>query len=248
LEFANGMVLIWDTITSGTNGPVTSLFVDSINNRLYVGGQFTMAGGISCPTGVAYWDGNNWFNVGTNPHIPAEDLIIYNGILYNASNQYIAVNSLGDTIEYVAWFDGLNWNPVPGGVSATALRMLPYKNELYFGGAFEFAGDSLVLGIAKWHPGSLNQFEISQNSANIQLTPNPSLGEVLFEVELRNFVPTSLLVQIIDSKGAIVFNENFVAQGLLSKSLNISTLGQGMYTLTVINEKKYLGSKNLIIN
>jgi hypothetical protein len=231
-------------LSTGINGPVKSLYADTINNRLYVGGQFTIAGGVSCPTGVAYWDGNNWFPVGSNPYIPAWHLVIHNGILYNASTQYIAINSLGDTIEYLAWFDGINWRPVPGGVSSTALCLFNYQGELYAGGAFEYAGDSLVNHIAKWIPGSLGiQYPAGEKLA-LKITPNPAKDEVFLEFVQGK--PTVLTLMVTDPGGKTVLSEQFSVND--KHIVNTSGFVSGVYFFSVYQNDKLVASEKVVIS
>src|SRR4029079_8519431 len=52
----------WSTLGTGVNGGVAALMV--YNDRLYVGGAFTQAGG-SPASNVAVWDGTSWSALGS---------------------------------------------------------------------------------------------------------------------------------------------------------------------------------------
>jgi hypothetical protein len=53
----------WSKLGTGIQG--TSVYALAVvGNRLYVGGQFTMAGGLST-TNVACWDGSSWTTLGS---------------------------------------------------------------------------------------------------------------------------------------------------------------------------------------
>jgi hypothetical protein len=235
----------WNILSTGTNGPVHALYVDTANNRLYVGGQFTIAGGVSCPTGVAYWDGSNWFPVGSNPYIPAYDLVLHNGILYNASTQYIAINSLGDTIKYIAWYDGVNWRPILDGLTIPATDFFEYQGELYVGGGFEYTGDSLVNHIAKWIPGSLGAQECTSELPKMRITPNPARDEVIVEIVLNN--PVGLQLIVMDSNGKVVLKDELPQNSKYSMLVNTSGWISGVYFFSVNDNKNRLGSEKVVI-
>ncbi len=235
----------WSSLSTGTNGPVLAMFHDSVANRLYIGGQFTIAGGVSTPTGIAYWDGVNWYPVGTNPYIPAWDLIIFNGILYNASSQSQAVNSFGDTIKYMAWFDGTNWNPVPGGLDATGNGFAIFQNELYVGGHFTHAGDSLVNGIAKWVPGSLGVGAVTDERLPVKVIPNPAKDEVILEMNFNK--PMELELLVTDSNGKTLHRESISGNGQYMHKVNTTEFLSGLYMFSFYEGNKLLASKKVMI-
>ncbi len=235
----------WDSLGTGLNGPASALYADDINNRLYVGGYFTLAGGVSTPTGVAYWDGNNWFPVGTEPYIPARDLIIHNGILYCSAVHDVGVNSVGDTIKYLGWYDGVNWNPVPGGLSSSGHVLYEFQNELYVGGGFEYASDSIVNGIAKWIPGSLGVNETSTEKQVLKITPNPAKDEVELEFYLTK--ETELKLQITDINGKEIKEDEFSGNGKIITKINTSSFKAGVYVFSVYDKQNLLGSSKVVI-
>src|SRR5207249_3332646 len=61
----------WSAVSGGMNGEVATLFVfdpdaeGSLPAKLYAGGNFTLAGGVSTPNRVAAWDGTMWSTVGS---------------------------------------------------------------------------------------------------------------------------------------------------------------------------------------
>jgi hypothetical protein len=56
----------WTTLGGGTNGPVDSMTVydDGSGSALYVGGSFTVAGGVAANR-IARWNGSSWSAVGS---------------------------------------------------------------------------------------------------------------------------------------------------------------------------------------
>jgi len=235
----------WDSLGTGLNGPAKSLFADSINNRLYVGGSFTIAGGISTPTGVAYWDGNNWFAVGTLPYMSSWDIIVHDGILYNTAVHDIGVCASGDTIKYLGWFDSVNWNPVPGGLSSSGLTMYEFQNELYVGGAMLYAGDSIVNGIAKWIPGSLGLNESAIEKPSLKITPNPAKDDVEMEFYLTK--ETALKLLITDINGKEIKEEEFSGNSKIIHKVNTSAFASGVYLFSVYDGLQLLGSGKVVV-
>lgn len=83
----------WSAVGSGVNGTVSKIIVDSINNELYVSGEFTIAGGISV-NGQAKWDTRNqaWsaiptiprLNTGTSVPLP---MLVIGGNIYLCTRQ-----------------------------------------------------------------------------------------------------------------------------------------------------------------
>jgi len=111
---------------------------DTVNNVLYVGGEFNLAGGIS-QNGLSKWNGTSWVTVPDNGFKSVDALIMYNGSLY-----------VGQTYASGAWrFDGSNWYTLPK-LNGNVACFCVYEDTLYAGGSFNY-GDSTTLNcIAKW--------------------------------------------------------------------------------------------------
>src|SRR3954468_12276281 len=62
--------------TSSLNGPVSALNTDN-SGALYVGGNFTDAGGIAAADYVAKWNGTTWSALGATPLTGPVDAIAY---------------------------------------------------------------------------------------------------------------------------------------------------------------------------
>lgn len=141
----------WEALgsgTVGTNGTVRALVFDPTSNNLYVGGDFTQAGGNPI-NHIARWDatGSSWNDTGgTNGDV--------NALTYNGFNLYAGggFSTAGITpanyiarsdVDYGTWYAlgaGFN-NP------AYALAYDSYMNLLYAGGYF-------TNNVAKWNSSS----------------------------------------------------------------------------------------------
>ena len=136
----------WQTLPA-EQGPGVDAMV-MYNGNLYVGG--------SSSNGVTMWDGKNWtvlplFNNGSG----VNSLCVFNDTLY-AGGSFLKSGST--YLNYIAKWDGTNWQPVGAGfdgyASPSVNTMCVWKNKLYVGGFFDMSGTSShVFSIAKWDSG-----------------------------------------------------------------------------------------------
>lgn len=146
----------WQTLGSGLNYGVRSMFEDSIANLLYVGGDFTSAGGIYT-RGIASWNGNSWDSLGRglDNYPPMSSSSTFPNAICRFNNElYIGGNfTKVDTITspYLARWDGTTWNTLPELPNQAVSCMMVYNNELYVGGWFDHIGSNPCQGFAKWN-------------------------------------------------------------------------------------------------
>jgi hypothetical protein len=159
IQFAGGIPVshlaawdgnIWSAYAGGTNAVIQTLFVDTINEYLYLSGDFSFVGGTLPVSYFARWDGENWFD-------------LYGGVNCNALAMELYQNQLyiggcfdeagGKPIKYLARYNGTVWDSVGTsqnnelGVATLAV----FQDELYVGGNFTQIGDTVVPGLAKWN-------------------------------------------------------------------------------------------------
>ena len=114
---------------------------------LYLGGNFTNAGGIAAADRIVKWDGVEWHALGTTPLGNGSVFAIanYGGKIYAGGT---FVNAGGQAAaDYLAVFDGVSWKPFcnstrePGvqlaGLQVRALQVI--GSTLYVGGTFQNA-------------------------------------------------------------------------------------------------------------
>lgn len=147
----------WSGLGSGVTDPsgtarvrTLASFDDGNGPRLFVGGRFSVAGGIPV-TGIAAWDGQAWSAVGTpltNGAQPVEvlDLVVHDdgsGPALYVAGEFIGVTGMLTT-GILRW-NGIAWSMVGSGLPtafgpgwATALAVHDAGNgpELYAGGQF----------------------------------------------------------------------------------------------------------------
>ena len=154
-----------DSVTklNGVNGPVRALYAGSTSgdSGLYVGGDFTTAGGITVNY-VARWNTSNWApltdsstaGIGTDNSVYA--LISDNSDLYVGGN---FTNAGSQGINYIAKWNGNNWNPLTDSLGSQGTSGPVYtitwgsslSYPIVFGGTFTQAGSQTATNIAAWN-------------------------------------------------------------------------------------------------
>jgi len=147
-----------------------AVFDDGSGPSLYVGGNFSTAGGLTV-NNIARWDGLNWsaltgpspFPVGTGVAGEVHALAVFDdgaGPALFAGGTFISAG--GITVNRIAKWDGVAWSGVSGpsgtgvsGGTSTTVRSLSVFNDgtgeaLYVGGSFSTAGGIHVNRIARW--------------------------------------------------------------------------------------------------
>jgi hypothetical protein len=142
----------WSALGSGLNGYVETLAISG--NDLYVGGDFTTAGGTPANR-IAKWDGNNWSALGTGIEngwpfaLAISDTNLFVGGLFKAAGGVAATN--------IAKWNGTSWSALGPGLidpdnfyESAVEALLISDDNLYAGGSFTTAGGVPANGIAKW--------------------------------------------------------------------------------------------------
>ncbi|MBK8658760.1 MAG: T9SS type A sorting domain-containing protein [Bacteroidetes bacterium] len=131
----------WVPVGSGVNGPVYDLLLH--NNKLYVGGEFTLAGSIAARN-IAVYDIalGQWQAVG-NLDSTVRALAVYNNELYAG----------GNFTGFVSKWNGTTWTDVAQGfLYGEGVRTLEvWNNELVIGGNFELATGALRRHVATYN-------------------------------------------------------------------------------------------------
>lgn len=158
---------------SATNGPVQAIAVDPVTSRVYVGGQFSVAGS-SFVNNVAVWDGSSWAPLGSGVQgsvlemlrMPNGDLIVA-GFIEEAGGQPVA---------NIARWDGTSWSGLGAGLDAVVSSLLLLPNgDLAAAGSFSASGTQALDQLAVWNgttwlpyagagaAGNINDIELLSN-------------------------------------------------------------------------------------
>jgi hypothetical protein len=150
------------------NGAVYALavFDDGTGPALYVGGDFTTAGGTPA-NHIAKWNGTNWAALGSGtsggffPGVNA--LTVFNGQLI-AGGGFTSAG--GVSAECIAKWNGTGWSPLGSGMepqnpyddAAVVYSLAVFEGGLIAGGHFWTAGGVYVRNIARWDGSSWGPF------------------------------------------------------------------------------------------
>ena len=140
----------WSALTTGTNGNVYAI-VRGIDGSIYVGGNFTLAGGVANTAHIAKWDGSAWsaLSTGINGDVialaVAADGTLYAGGAFTTAGGVGAVN--------IAKWNGSAWSALSTGVNGSLYALaVGQDGTLYAGGAFiDAAGVANTRNVAKWN-------------------------------------------------------------------------------------------------
>ena len=180
-------IVIWDgsswiplqdsgNSNNGLNGVVNTLYYNTNNNLLYIGGLFSYAYlDLTTTKGPYYnsvtWDGNKWNFIGVNEQfngVNGEVFSIFYNINYNYTSiagtfnlaGYDGTNSM-NKIQNITYFDGGNWNPLnynnyrPGVREKEVFALAVIGDDIYVGGSFNYTGPTfdgrtICNYIARW--------------------------------------------------------------------------------------------------
>lgn len=141
-----------DGLTNVGWGSISALAIGP-DGSLYVGGDFTTAGGQPVNY-VARWDGAAWHPLGDgmggsgSPYVEA--LVVGpDGSLY-AGGRFITAG--GTPANHIARWDGTRWHPLGGGMDGLTTQALAFgpSGALYAGGYFGTTGGVTATNIARW--------------------------------------------------------------------------------------------------
>ncbi|MBX7203990.1 MAG: T9SS type A sorting domain-containing protein [Bacteroidia bacterium] len=166
---------------TGTGGQATSLAI--FNNELYIGGYFTVAGGVTV-NHIARWDGTIWKSAGTGvtgTGATVTCMEAFNSYLYVGGDFTSAGPS---ATSYIAKWSGTSWSTTSLNLPAKPGSLCVYKSYLYVTGGtsgttiYRGNGSGSWQGATNGVNGSINSMTVHNSSLILggpfnQLYPNP---------------------------------------------------------------------------
>jgi hypothetical protein len=129
--------------------------------KLFAGGSFTEAGGVTA-TSIAAWDGVDWAALegpnGEGADSTVTAMTMYDGKLVVGGS---FIEAGGEVVSGIASWDGTDWEPFIGSSGVPGVTVAPlgfvtalevYNGDLYVGGAFPRAGGTTTVNnIVRWN-------------------------------------------------------------------------------------------------
>lgn len=231
----------WNTVAGGVNGYIRCTYVDSINDVLYIAGDFTTAGGGSVDAfRVAYWDGEAYHPVGEGLSGGLiHSLCMYRGQLYAGGNNILGSYDL-------AYFNGAEWKPVDeenyGIVTGQVEEMTVFDDKLYIAGQFDLVGDAVETNGLVWYYLDPADIDIgrptnvveSTSPHEIKIYPNPNEGAFTTELS-KVFIGEHY--QLLDMQGKVVLEGNIDSTTMRMEVFDLPT-GNYVFSVEGLGVKK----------
>ncbi|MEZ4733990.1 MAG: hypothetical protein R3E79_43410 [Caldilineaceae bacterium] len=114
---------------------------------VYVGGEFTIAGGVQV-NNLAVWNSSGWVNIG-GANARVRDLVVVGDDLY-VGGEFTQIG--GIAANHVARWNRttLQWSALGAGINDTVYALAYADGLLYVGGAFKAAGNVTADDVAYW--------------------------------------------------------------------------------------------------
>ena len=184
----------WQPLGDGVDGSVRSLAWG--NDRLYVGGIFTDAGGVTTDN-IAAWDPvtGEWSALGDGlgtDFLPSVDVLTFtHGMLFAGG---FFQNSGPQEMSNIARWDGRSWQSLGSGVDHAVYAMVAQQNDIYVAGGFRTAGRKPSPNVALWHDPTLTiaPSEPAAAGAALLAGPNPFAERTIVSYSVPRRAPVRI--------------------------------------------------------
>jgi len=136
----------WEPLHYGMDAYVQTIYIDSVNSKVYAGGYFHYADSIRA-NNIAAWDGVKWDSVGSGIQHSLYNFAItnYQGLLY--SDGWFTSTQFPN---FGGRYSNSVWDTLGFGVNGPIYQIKEINGELFFSGQFSQAGGSSCLMLAKY--------------------------------------------------------------------------------------------------
>ncbi len=141
----------WSDVGQGANSRVRAFCVDTLNDVMYIGGSFSVAGGNNI-NNIGIWNGSAWSSFGSNEAFSSpryiNSIVEYNGDIIVAGD----FDSIGNhRVNNIAKWNGVTWEPISNGFDDAVFDLIIYNGDLYACGLFTYSDTSYVGCVAKFN-------------------------------------------------------------------------------------------------
>jgi hypothetical protein len=165
---------VWAAVGTGTNGAVYA-FAAAPDGSIYVGGNFTLAGGVANTAYIAKWNGTAYTALGTGMNGAVNALAVGpDGTLY-AGGAFTLAGGVANTVRVAKW-NGSAWSALGTGGSSGQVYALAFGADgtLYAGGSFALMGGvASTVTIAKWNGSAWSAMGTGTNGDVTALAAGP---------------------------------------------------------------------------
>lgn len=144
---------VWSALGTGITGTQVNAIARATNGTVYVGGNFTDAGG-SGADHIAQWNGSSWSTLASATALNSfvYDLAVApSGTTIYVAGAFTNANANANA-DYLATWNGSAWGALGTGLDFTAQAVAVAPNgDVYVGGLFLNAGGTAANYIAKWN-------------------------------------------------------------------------------------------------
>jgi hypothetical protein len=137
----------WSAMGTGVNDIIRTMALYGAD--LYIGGRFTIAGLLPNKRITRYISNGFYLPLGSGIDSGTVlSLFVYGGTLAVGGN-YTSIG--GISVNYLASWNGINWNTIGNGMNASVNSLGTYSGNLIAGGSFTSAGGTPANHIASWN-------------------------------------------------------------------------------------------------
>ncbi|PCI95742.1 MAG: hypothetical protein COB15_11885, partial [Flavobacteriales bacterium] len=132
------------------NDYLNTVFHDTIDDLLYIGGHFTFID-TTLAVNIASWNGTSWNGLDSGTYSTVWAITRYQNKIY-VGGQFRSVDYDNIPANGIATWDGTQWDSLPISFknNGNVHGFKEYNNELYVFGSFDTIGSVAMNSLAKW--------------------------------------------------------------------------------------------------
>lgn len=230
----------WSDLNTSSSSSTGLAVVNTLTfhkGELYAGGNFYITA-----KHVAKYSGSAWATVGAGTDSTVMALASYNNTLYAGG---LFTKADGNTVNYIAQWNGTNWTDLAGGMSTSqpfVLSFVKYKSCLIAGGQFTKGGTVLSPDAIQWCAITTGIENNMDETADISVYPNPFTSTATLSTQsvLKN--ASCVIYDVLGKEIKRMDNLNGD-----SISIDRTNMRNGIYFCRLSQGSTFIGSKKIIV-